>query len=141
MNREIKFRAWIKPNEWVEGEMISQDNPSDFTMISNGDGFGIVYDHEEWLNKDAFIIMQYTGLKDKNGVEIYEGDIVQDQHYMKSSNPIVIHSGRAIIKYYGGGFICHYCGMEIFNVERLEGDDGLIVIGNIYENPELLTIN
>ena len=70
INREIKFRAWkidwknknLKQNQ---GRMIQwKDIKDDFTDIL--------------IKTSYFILMQYTGLKDKNGVEIYEGDILED---------------------------------------------------------------
>lgn len=68
--------------------------------------------------KPEVILMQYTGLKDKNDTEIYEGDILDDCGH------------NDVVKYEEGGFWCHGGGGSDFSFYK--------VIGNIYENPELL---
>ena len=65
--REIKFRVWCKnKNEWE----------SDYWHLTP-DGQMIDVLHNQPLKHDNHVLMQYTGLKDKNGKEIYEGDIVK----------------------------------------------------------------
>lgn len=119
--REIKFRAWHKEKE----EMI-YDN---FSVSYNGiphDPFGF----------QPLEIMQYTGLKDKNGVEIYEGDILSRTVYKdwKSCDVVFFSEKEARYKLLHNNEI----GKEKYFVEDIGEFE---VIGNIYENPELLENN
>jgi len=160
MSREIKFRAWLTLSDYDE-----EDNDKDFhamaTKISvhegsdigfstdhgrdifGGDVFdraldnGNVYEYEDWcLWEGRCELMQYTGLKDKNGVEIYEGDILQI---------IVDELGEHIVQHYevafeAPSFVCkHTINPEyIGGTHPLREVEDFEVIGNIYENPELL---
>ena len=97
--REIKFRAW-------DGKEMQQA----FDLSSNPKYW--------WVHNKDFPLMQYTGLKDKNGKEIYEGDVV------KFINTFQVEETRAIEFPRDYGFITCY---------EFE------IIGNIYENPELIS--
>ena len=120
--REIKFRAWDKVNkkiiltkkiEWFSNEL--------------GDSFSGTYINGQTNPTERdFILMQFTGLKDCNGKEIYEGDIVKDTHH-KLSSPFAIEYGHCeVYQHFAYGFNCY------------EDMTGYEVIGNIYENPELI---
>ncbi len=124
--REIKFRAFIKKGKrigkvynlhWSDGLEISLQVKPDNSKFHH------LY---EDLDDHECIIMQYTGLKDKNGKEIYEGNIVnfdkRDRH-----NPYVIKWGE-------GGFIM----VSKKDVDLHVWQNSIEIIGNIYENPELL---
>lgn len=109
MSREIKFRAW------QDGQMLTQPIPGNYAAARF---FGFLYEDAP--------VMQFTGLKDKNGTEIYEGDIAT---HAKSTvykytdiitGEVVIEVSRGVVI---GGWPASY------DIE---------VIGNIYENPDLL---
>lgn len=118
--REIKFRLWSKHAKkmFYDGFYISQ----------NGDLFQ--NDSLDYKNKDSFEVMQYTGLKDKNGKEIYEGDILE----------ISGHPFQGSIGIDGNYEVAYNEYMELscggWYLHRMRHWAG--VIGNIYENPELL---
>lgn len=108
--REIKFRAWNR----LEYGFVYSNKPSDF-------GFWkwVAYD-------DTTPLMQYTGLKDKKGREIYEGDVIKEW-WNKLDNPHI-----TTIVYYKNGFYLDDGLHSNWNAEDVE------VIGNIWENPGLL---
>ena len=121
--RETKFRAWLKKQK------IMRSNVS-----LHG---GKIWTGYAWIPLDNNIeLMQYTGLKDKNGVEIFEGDIVKDEH-----------KRLFVIEYKFGGFniVPINCYNDEFSWNPL-GDmqtagwlnESAEIIGNIYANKELL---
>lgn len=111
MKREIKFRAWVDPEPilGLSGEMKYFD----------------LHDRNWSLTDGSCPVMQYTGLRDKNGVEIYEGDIVKaDGQIMR----VVWFSLGACFRY----------APDDENLESVLNYDDIEVIGNIYENSDLL---
>jgi len=135
--REIKFRAWDKKikefapdfDNWIDFKGKYWACPSKSYDTPN-------VEIEEY--DDDVILMQYTGLKDKNGQEIYEGDIVD---------------GGYVVEYFenlgwDGGGSCHpgfYLRREKSKTRytyeldyHLGFDDDTEIIGNIHENPDLL---
>lgn len=124
--REIKFRAWEKELK----EMVHVDDISfQWRQINTASA---------WRHYDEVELMQYTGVKDKNGVEIYEGDVYEDgdskRHVVTFENGGFGRAGRFLINY--------QTNESIVTHEPLINDviDGCEVIGNIHENPELLEV-
>lgn len=146
MKREIKFRAWDKKyNIMLEPEAFNRND-----VWIGGDGG--VYEIEEWSSysgggkiendvSDQYVLMQYTGLKDRNGKEIYEGDI------LKGYNGIDGYpESKHVIQYFQPD--CRFISIFANDFAGGKWDDrnesmGLVwveceVIGNIYDNPDLL---
>ena len=108
--REIKFRAW-------NGKRILDD----FCVSCRSGKAEVRGEVFDWT------LMQYTGLKDKNGKEIYEGDVVKSDWYNDEQR---ITGARVIFT--SGCFTCIGLKHKLYLYPELE------VIGNIYENPELI---
>ena len=119
MEREIKFRAWNKKKNIMM-------EPSHNVLIDSYDGCPhFSFGYNEPMPEPNWILMQYTGLKDKNGKEIYEGDVVKDG----SVNRVIewsSHRGNRVVGYFAAFTIID------------NPDECLEIIGNRYENPELL---
>jgi uncharacterized phage protein (TIGR01671 family) len=116
--REIKFRAWLGNRMGVAF------NPFDSVFLSQGGTFS-----------DETIFMQYTGLKDKHGKEIYEGDIIE-------FDLIDGQKEFGVVRFSEDGFWTSQ--LEGFQEELLSDEINSSaydwkVAGNIYENPELVT--
>ena len=123
--REIKFRAWHK-EEKIIGEVLGIDILHKEIFFSNEDVD--CYEHSDFKDIE---LMQYTGLYDKNEKEIYEGDIVK----------LRANHGIGVVKYYDewGAFVVEYIKSKPLTVLGMSYyKEDIEVIGNIYENPELL---
>ena len=121
MKREIKFRAFLnskyyeKPRMLSWGELLEQ------------------YDAIDMFQRDLMTLMQYTGLKDKNGREIYEGDIVHayDQEPDRDEPDYRGSEATGIVEFHGSMFM-------LDDDIVLDYPPILEVIGNIFENTEML---
>ena len=123
--REIKFRAWDKTNAIMIFDDIwvhcygSKSNLPDFHIAETPS-------EETYDARTDLEIMQYTGLKDKNGKEVYESDVVR------------ILNNTTVVYYENGGFrvgSLFKSSLIYLNENNVEFE----VIGNLHENPELLT--
>ena len=117
MKREIKFRAWL-PNQKQMSTLYG------FTLNISG----------EVISTNEAIVMQFTGLKDKNGKEIYEGDIVIDQlDRIYTIEYSVDTCSFKLVKDFDSGSMFDKRGKFV-----LFDAMNLAIVGNIYENPELI---
>jgi len=120
--REIKFRAWDKR---VEGMSTSGNLMLDLNGVKYWQfGFAV----PDPVKQDDFILMQYTELKDKNGKEIYEGDIIRKEVTRTPSVGYI----EGIVTFAGGMYLICETPAGWPSPECLE------IIGNVYQNPELL---
>ncbi len=138
--RDIKFRVWDKQKKKIFYDV-------DCVSVSLGGGLILNFQEDESDVSEFYELMQYTGLKDKNGREIYEGDIVRHQ----SGFITQIGKGFSVVEWCECGWFYRWYQIEHENTEtgeieaagwkytKMYDSDGCDdIIGNIYENPEML---
>lgn len=142
MAREIKFRAWDRINKIMTYNPINAINFEGQILLNDGKFYDI--------DKTDYILMQYTGLKDKNDKEVYEGDIIHFSKYNQKHNES--DQGIGIVKFDEFDYLY---GLRLEDCKQIKpkpsgffrglGDLGSCeIIGNIYEhkylldNPELI---
>jgi uncharacterized phage protein (TIGR01671 family) len=126
--REIKFRFWDKEeNDWlVDG----QDETSIYDFAFR---YGMNWDHiAEPLNR--VVVMQYTGLKDKNDKEIYEGDILKIPEFYETPENTAPTYYNEKIMYSNGSFILGEDSPLYEDAEYISAE--CEVIGNVFEMPD-----
>lgn len=139
--RDLKFRAWDGKEMKLAFDL--SQNPKYW-----------------WEGNKDFPLMQYTGLKDKNGREIYEGDIVKCDNFMNKYDAVVKfgdykqdNSAGEYVSAMCTGFYAEATDPDLYTewdirvvpeyeeTTSLQTYESVEIIGNIYENPELLEVN
>jgi uncharacterized phage protein (TIGR01671 family) len=126
--RTIKFRAWVENGTKLV--------PSPIVNIDSYGAITLPYPDKIYVNP---ILEEFTGLLDKNGVEIYEGDIVEDTrdkwHWGDCSS--ALHGGKGIVTFVDGSFEA-VRDLDLNWCTPNHIGSAVEVIGNIHQNPELL---
>jgi len=128
MNRQLKFRVWDKQ----ENSFYSEEYLKHFNVAVSWDGKTI---YQNFVSGDKevgneVVVQQYIGLLDKNGVEIYEGDIVKATSDQYTNENFI---GKVI---FDEGYFCTWVNKN--DIRGIWTGDDIEVIGNIFENNELL---
>jgi uncharacterized phage protein (TIGR01671 family) len=141
MKREIKFRAWDKTYKRMNYKVqVGNTDYEDQNYSCNS----IWVDYSDnkttgWMNADdkCIDLMQFTGLKDKNGKEIYEGDILEIDKTPQPFSWSSVHK----VEYVSQSGRFHLIGTMFDNmyegISDISGKNCCEIIGNIHENPEL----
>lgn len=125
---KLKFRAWLKKMQEMDNE-IDHISWLEDELYCIGDG--ITY----MVSAEDLVLMQSTGLVDKNGKEIFEGDILCDEGIEQESEFVYV-----TVSYREGMWVCDQITDELcgYGGALNEFNNDYSIIGNIYENPELL---
>lgn len=138
--REIKYRFYLKG--------VAIDKMHDMYIVSTGRMFEAdridfenrrvavagAFNATYWLDFDGVELMQFTGLHDKNGTEIYEGDILSSKWRCR----VIFEQGCFMVYFHTNPHVNLPRTLDVFLAGRERAGDGAEVIGNIHENPELL---
>ena len=128
MKREITFRGKRKNGQWVYGSLVVSENTAPAIYYESGGG---LVKQLDWCYISLESIGQYTGLTDKNGVKIFDGDVV-----------IIGEKLKAKVIYYDGAFRMQSefspTPIDTTDMGYMMREFSVRVIGNIHDNPELI---
>lgn len=134
--RTIKFRGYNRKNNiWLYGFYLQNRGqhfvcPDEFATGKSWEDYEI----------DPETLGQFTGLFDKNGAEIYEGDIVSHPYIDPIFRAIVDESSvKSKVAFHDGAFVINYDVDDFIFLDAFIREGHVEVVGNIHDNPELLT--
>jgi len=138
--REILFRGKrIDNGEWVEGMLVQHHEEIKASIVLNH--FGVT-EEVDFICVDPSTVGQYTGLQDKNGKRIFEGDIIQIRFEgdaePPSTPPVWYETGKVIWHEQLHGWYVVFDDPDGVAIQEYRDGDDVFVIGNIHDNPELL---
>ena len=145
MRREIKFRAWDQERKrmlYYADDYSYKSSPGNLRfygaaihmtglIMENLGGYDSEgYPKSDWIfpHESSLILMQFTGLRDRQGNEIYEGDIVYSR-LNDQQGEVRFEFGQFYVAYIGGGFMCSLAAWA-----HPQDGDGCVVLGNFYEH-------
>ena len=139
MNREIKFRIWYDNQFYYKCLVGNTTNTNDKNWTCP---MVWLENKKEWVNCDNGIVSQYIGLKDKNGKEIYEGDIcIGNDHIENDNEKFIIKYGKYKTDEWKEKYSCNTYQFGLYaefiktkSQVHLVSPNGIEVIGNIYES-------
>lgn len=156
MNREIKFRVWDKRSKTMIGprkylgwyDVLSPYDPFTIARQNINDDY-LTNDSEKWLEwwrkllEENFITMQFTGIQDKNNKDIYEGDLIRVNSVKITNNEVKKDDSYVLQIFYSEIEAAFKAATPKGVREGVLGGNLIIyssieVIGNVFENPELL---
>ena len=134
MDREIKFRGKsLRNDEWLYGDLVHDNIGGSYVYPIDAEG---LY-KENKVSPNT--VGQYTGLKDKNWVEIYEGDIlIWGENGHKSQPMTVVFKHGSFGYIYIEDWFHSFAGNTNFTFNPLNTDVRFEIVGNIHDNPELI---
>lgn len=127
--KRIDWKEWVKECQWLQGNLISVGERYYLAQCENNSNELWI---GEWVEIDPSTICQCTGLKDKAGNLIWENDVVRYCDCTEERYVIAWEENKACFEY-------QQYGCSIMNFDELSGIE-VEVIGNIFDNPELLEV-
>lgn len=136
--RDIRFKLWDDIDKIMYYDVLINSEHIIYEYTNDDEGY--IEENEATIRltnneyKNSFIPLQYTGLKDINGKEIYEGDIVELVNFSENKSYARVGFSFGMFKLIGNGhYLLEGDGISLYTIKNIR------VIGNIFENPELLT--